>query len=398
MEQLGPKLYSWASLVDPVTLNQAHMTSKMPFIWPHLALMPDAHLGKGATVGSVIPTRGAIMPAAVGVDIGCGMMAVQTGQHKDNLDLTLLPVLRERIETAIPLSAGRYNKHLTETAQDAVDELEDDALTGPHSFDPADYVANWRMHLGSLGSGNHFIEVSTDETGMVWLFLHSGSRGIGNKLAQAHIKRAYDLCLKKGRKLEDRDLAYFTEDEEEFGFYIEEMQWAQRFALANRDEMMDRVSAAFYETYGKMFVLEPIRCHHNYTERCVVRDPNPVSSVASAVWLSRKGAIDASPGKLGLIPGSMGAASYIVRGKGNEMALNSAPHGAGRLFSRSKAKKEFTMDDLEEKMVGIEWRVTSAFLDEHPQAYKPIDVVMRDAESLVEVVHTLRQLVNVKGD
>ncbi len=391
MQQLGPKLYSWASILDPLTLDQAHMTSKMPFVWPHLALMPDAHLGKGATVGSVIPTRNAIMPAAVGVDIGCGMMAVHTGRNLEELDPKLLPVLREKIATRIPLSAGRYNQTLTTTATRAVVTLYENAFV-TLGFDPGSYVENWAFQLGSLGSGNHFIEVSVDESDMVWLFLHSGSRGIGNRIARHHIARAQELCVANGVKLPHRDLAYFTGEQEEFHAYLKEMQWAQRFALANRDEMMARVVSAFIEVYGHFgnTSWNPIRCHHNYTSKYTVEDEE--------IWLSRKGAIDASTGTLGLIPGSMGTASYIVRGKGDTLAFDSAPHGAGRLFSRSAAKKHFTLDDLRAKMTGIEWHESEAFLDEHPGAYKPIDVVMQDAESLVDIVHVLRQLINVKGD
>lgn len=388
IQQITKKLFNWASVLDEQTLEQATMTSQLPFIHPHLALMPDAHLGKGATVGSVIPTIGAIIPAAVGVDIGCGMIAVRTQWTVDQLPADRR-VLREAIEAAIPLSAGKYNNGLTETAHLRVDELE--RLAAAARFDPAEYVKNWRLHLGTLGSGNHFIEVSIDEDGRVWLFLHSGSRGIGNKIAQHHIAVAKKLAERWWINLPDPDLAYLVEGTDEFWAYIRELRWAQTFALLNREEMMDRVVAAFEDWTGEAVIeSERINCHHNYTEQ--------ERHFGKDVWLSRKGAINASEGTLGLVPGSMGTRSYVVEGLGNRMALNSSPHGAGREFSRSAARKAFTHDQLREAMVGIEYRDTDAFIDEIPQAYKDIDVVMEDASDLVKVRHELRQIINVKGD
>ncbi|QUW19091.1 RtcB family protein [Agrococcus sp. Marseille-Q4369] len=386
--QVSPKLYNWASIIDDQTLEQAKRTSKMPFVQPHLALMPDAHLGKGATVGSVIPTLGAIMPAAVGVDIGCGMIAVLTSHTAAALPSDR-SIVRTAIERAVPLSAGHYNKRLTPSAADRVAELE--ALTQRAGFDPADYAKNWRMQLGSLGSGNHFIEISLDEQDRVWLFLHSGSRGVGNKIAQRHIAVAQAYAKAHRIELPDRDLAYLEEGTREFDRYIAELEWAQHFALLNREEMMDRVVAAFESWTGAgAGELERINCHHNYTAR--------ERHFGEDVWLSRKGAIDAAEGVLGLIPGSMGTRSYVVEGLGNRTALNSSPHGAGREYSRSRARRTFTRAQLEEAMRGIEWRRTDAFLDEIPQAYKDIDTVMADAADLVRIRHTLRQIVNVKGD
>jgi tRNA-splicing ligase RtcB (3'-phosphate/5'-hydroxy nucleic acid ligase) len=258
-------------------------------------------------------------------------------------------------------------------------------------FDPARYAKNWTLQLGSLGSGNHFIEVSTDETGAVWLFLHSGSRGVGNKIAQHHIRIAQEAMTRWWISLPDPDLAYLVEGTDEFWAYIRQLRWAQDFALANRDEMMDRVVACFADWHGDAVdEIERVQCHHNYT----VREKH----FGKEVWLSRKGAINAAKGVPGLIPGSMGDASYVVVGKGNKLALDSSPHGAGRNYSRSKARKTFTREQLRTAMKGIEYRDTDAFIDEIPQAYKPIDVVMQDADDLVEVRHTLRQLVNVKGD
>ena len=389
MEQITKRFMNWASILEDNTREQARVTSEMPFIYPHLALMPDAHLGKGATVGSVIPTLGAIIPAAVGVDIGCGMMAVETGLHASDL-----PANRGRlhaaISAAVPLSAGKYNQDLyDETTEVRVDELEQMA-----GIDQAEQVApNWRLQLGSLGSGNHFIEVSLDERDRVWLFLHSGSRGVGNKLATKHIKIAQAQCAKRYIDLPDRDLAYLVEGDPEFWAYMEALRWAQRFAYLNREEMMHRVVYCFRTWIGLDALPEVgdvINCHHNYTAR--------EHHFGKDVWLSRKGAIDAAEGVRGLIPGSMGAASYVVTGKGNRLALNSSPHGAGRNHSRSAARKLFTRADLDARMAGITWGESDEFLDEHPDAYKDIDVVMADAADLVSIDHTLRQIVNVKGD
>ncbi|OYC97007.1 RtcB family protein [Microbacterium sp. Yaish 1] len=389
MEKLSNRLLSWASIIDEKTLDQARTASGMPFIHPHLALMPDAHLGKGATVGSVIPTLGAIMPAAVGVDIGCGMIAVRTQFTKSQLLGRDLGALREQIERAIPLSAGRDNRKIVATAEPRIGELEE--LAEKNEFDPARYAGHWRNQLGSLGSGNHFIEVSVDETDAVWMFLHSGSRGVGNKIATHHIGVAQRLAKQWWIDLPDPDLAYLVEGTEEFRRYIRELRWAQHFALLNREEMMDRVARQLSETMGAdVDELERINCHHNFTES--------EKHFGKQVWVSRKGAIQADAGRPGLIPGSMGTASYVVSGLGNPLSLNSSPHGAGREYSRSAARRTFTHDQLREAMAGIEFRDTDAFIDEIPQAYKPIDRVMEDAADLVEVRHTLRQLVNVKGD
>ncbi len=389
MEKLSNRLLSWASIIDEKTLDQARTASGMPFIHPHLALMPDAHLGKGATVGSVIPTLGAIMPAAVGVDIGCGMIADRTQFTRSQLLGRDLGALREQIERAIPLSAGRDNRKIVATAEPRIAELEE--LAQKSEFDPARYAGHWRNQLGSLGSGNHFIELSVDETDAVWMFLHSGSRGVGNKIATHHIGVAQRLAKQWWIDLPDPDLAYLVEGTEEFRRYIRELRWAQHFALLNREEMMDRVARQLSETMGDdVDELERINCHHNFTES--------EKHFGKQVWVSRKGAIQADAGRPGLIPGSMGTASYVVSGLGNPLSLNSSPHGAGREYSRSAARRTFTHDQLREAMAGIEFRDTDAFIDEIPQAYKPIDRVMADAADLVEVRHTLRQLVNVKGD
>jgi len=383
---ISDRLISWASLLDDGALRQAERAASMPFVFPHLALMPDAHLGKGATVGSVIPTLRAIIPAAVGVDIGCGMIAVRTQFRTDDLTGRDLRTLRVAIEHAVPLSAGKYNKTLTDTAAARVAELEADA-----KVDYEQYAGNWRLQLGTLGSGNHFIEVTVDEEQHIWLFLHSGSRGVGNKIAQRHIAVAHNLCERWWIQLPDVDLAYLVEGTDEFWAYMRDLRWAQRFALLNREEMMDRVVGCLEDWIGEPVVeSERINCHHNFTQQ--------EKHFGKEVWVSRKGAIEASVRRAGLIPGSMGTASYVVEGKGNAVSLCSSPHGAGRAHSRSKARRTFTAEDLRTAMKGIEYRDTDAFIDEIPAAYKDIDQVMADAADLVEVRHTLRQIVNVKGD
>lgn len=390
MNKLSNKLYSWASIVDDNASEQAERATTMPFVLPHLALMPDAHFGMGATVGSVIPTQGAIMPAAVGVDIGCGMIAVRTQYSKDDLKGKDLSALRHSIERSIPLSAGSYNQKISETAHKRCDELCDMAGERTQFYDNLTKT-NWTHHLGTLGSGNHFIEVTVDEENRIWLFLHSGSRGIGNSIAMHHIKIAKENMKKWYIKLPDEDLSYLVEGTAEFDQYITDLNWAQHFALLNREEMMDRLIKDFeYFVGGNVEETERINCHHNFTrkEHHMGRD----------VWLSRKGAIQADKGRPGLIPGSMGTASYVVEGLGNVMSFNSSPHGAGRVWARRKASQHFTLEDLDREMVGIEYNRSEAFLDEIPSAYKDIDVVMNDAKDLVEIKHTLHQIVNVKGN
>jgi tRNA-splicing ligase RtcB len=385
MEKITDKLLNWASVLDERTREQAVRTSAMPFVYPHLALMPDAHLGKGATVGSVIPTLRTVMPAAVGVDIGCGMIAVRTEFAAADLSERPLTPLRQSIERAVPLSAGGRNQKLTATATARIAALE-----AVPDVEPERYLAHWREQLGSLGSGNHFIEVSRDEADRVWLFLHSGSRGVGNRIAQHHTEVARGLMERYWISLPDPDLAYLAEGTDEFETYVRELRWAQTFALLNREEMMDRVVGCLAEFLGReVSEVERINCHHNFTqlERHFGRD----------VWVSRKGAIEARGGQPGLIPGSMGTASYVVSGLGYPPALHSAPHGAGRAYSRTAARRTFTHEQLRAAMVGIEFRDSEAFLDEIPAAYKDIDQVMADAASLVEVRHILHQLVNVKG-
>lgn len=387
MNRVNDHLVNWASILEPNTLGQAVETARMSFIWPHLALMPDAHLGMGATVGSVIPTLGAIIPSAVGVDIGCGMIALRLKLKLAAIEGKDLRPLRESIEAAVPSSAGKYNQSLTSSARIRVWELE----TTPGIQKAQEVSPGWELQLGSLGGGNHFIEVCVDEEGYLWLFLHSGSRGVGNRIAQHHIKIAKEYCKTNKLSLPNQDLAYLVEGTAEFDAYIRDLRWAQKFALLNREEMMHRVFDCFVDWLGVLNtpVTQRINCHHNYTEQ--------EEHYGSKLWVSRKGAIDAHEGVWGLIPGSMGTASYVVVGKGNPESLCSSPHGAGRVYSRSKAKQTFTHEQLVESMVGIEWRESDAFLDEIPGAYKSIDQVMEDAYDLVEVRHELHQIVNVKG-
>ena len=375
--------------VEPEALRQIENTASMPFIFKHVAVMPDCHYGKGATVGTVLATKGSIIPAAVGVDIGCGMIAVKTPLTRE--DITNPAAIRSGIERRIPMSAGNNNRTLSETAARRVQELS--ALAS------RDYKAidrSWQLQLGTLGGGNHFIELATDETNTVWATLHSGSRGIGNKIGNLHIRRAQTLANRNGIRLPDRDLAYLTEGTEEFDEYIRDLLWAQSFARLNRDEMMDRVmielSRHIYGDNQHMAELEiqRINCHHNFTQQ--------EEHFGEQVWVTRKGAIEARRGMWAMIPGSMGTRSYIVTGRENAMAFKSAPHGAGRRLSRTAARKQYTMADLETAMRGIEFRRSSVLLDEIPSAYKDIDEVMENAKDLVEVKHVLKQFVNVKGD
>lgn len=386
----GFKLLNFASQIDDNTVEQAKQTASMPFIHPHVALMPDAHLGKGSAVGTVIPTLDAVIPAAVGVDIGCGMVAARTRFTASDIEGKDLHSLRESLESAIPLSPGNYNKSLqrfTFTA-DRIATLE--KLAEDNGIDLS-HSPKWREQLGSLGGGNHFIELCIDNEDRVWMFLHSGSRGVGNKIAQKHIKVAQKLMKQWHIQLPDPDLAYLPVGAPEFGDYLKELNWAQKFAYENRAEMMDRYRqtlAHWMGTDGDIEV-ERINCHHNYTRK--------EQHAGKDVWLTRKGAVDAHEGVRAIIPGSMGTCSYIVRGKGNQAGLCSAPHGAGRRFSRTEAKRRYTEADLADRMKGIEYRPGAEWVDEIPDAYKSIDVVMADAADLVEIEYELRQVLNLKG-
>lgn len=367
--------------------------------------MPDAHFGMGAAVGTVIPTKGAIIPAAVGVDIGCGMIAARTKYELSDLDFCPpLTELRDSIVHSIPMAKGNYNQSLdrfpfTRDRVNYLRRLADDGATLTQRVDLT-HSPKWDVQLGTLGGGNHFIELCHDDTPKknLWMFLHSGSRGVGNKIAQKHIKIAQRLMREFHIEsyLPDPDLAYLPQSVPEFGEYIKELHWAQKFALANREEMMDRFAQSLRhfmsdEPDPGNVELQRINCHHNYTEM--------ENHFGENVWVTRKGAIRAGRDDWGLIPGSMGTRSYVVQGKGNPQSFCSAPHGAGRVMSRNEAKKTFTKEDLDARMkaAGIVYRPGEEFVDEIPDAYKDIDMVMKDAEDLVEVKYTLKQLVNVKG-
>lgn len=391
MEQISKSLLSWASILEDQAREQAERTASLPWINPHVALMPDAHWGMGSTVGSVIPTADVVMPAAVGVDLGCGMSATRTQLTLADVErIGSLTPLREAIEREVPVSMGKYRQAMSGSATERIERLT--MMAEKQTVDPNRYASNWRLQLGTLGSGNHFIEVCLDEEDRVWIFLHSGSRGVGNKIAREHVKKAQELCARWYVDLPHKDLAFLPQGTNEFWAYIRDLRWAQAFAAENRAEMVDQVVACLGEWAGEdIRAEETITCHHNYTEQ--------ERHFGKDVWLTRKGAINAEAGRRGLIPGSMGTCSYVVTGKGNRASFNSAPHGAGRNFSRTEARKRFTVEQLAEAMKGIEWREgnAEAFLDEIPGAYKDVDVVMRDAADLVSVDHTLRQILNVKG-
>jgi tRNA-splicing ligase RtcB len=378
--------------IEPEAQQQILNTSTLPFIFKHVAVMPDCHYGKGATVGTVLATMSAIIPAAVGVDIGCGMIAVRTPLKR--ADVPDLGRVRAGIERRIPMSKGRNNLKLTDTAAERADTLE--RLAKETKATPNQYDKNWKLALGTLGGGNHFIELAEDGDGTVWLTLHSGSRGVGNKIGTHYIRVAQELCRKIGVTLPDRDLAYLPQDHPAFNAYMRDLNWAQQFALHNRNEMMDRVLAevshAVYGADGHQAAIEVqrINSHHNFTQQ--------ESHFGETVWVTRKGAIEARKTNWAMIPGSMGTRSYIVVGKEHPMSFHSAPHGAGRRYSRTKARALFKMEDLRDAMKGIEYRHSKQLLDEIPGAYKDIDQVMENAKELVEIKYTLKQFVNVKGD
>lgn len=379
----------WTDDVEPEALRQLRNTARLPFIDPHgVAVMPDVHYGIGATVGSVIATQGAIVPACVGVDIGCGMNAVRTSLRATDLPDSLSP-LRHRVERAVPLGAGGAHRTPAEGRRANRALLPRyAALVRKH---PTLRKQDVWQQLGSLGSGNHFIELCLDEQQAVWVMLHSGSRGIGNLIGRHFIEKAKRTVERQHVKLPDADLAYLPEDSDAFNDYLDAVGWAQDYALENRRLMMDGVLAALKRTVPKPFEVtsEAINCHHNYVER--------ETHFGRNVWVTRKGAIRAGKGELGIIPGSMGQRSYIVRGLGNPESYCSCSHGAGRRMSRGAARKTFTVADLVEQTEGVECRKDHAVLDEIPGAYKDIDEVMRNQRDLIEVVHTLKQVMCVKG-
>lgn len=378
---------SWAnhSLGSEET-KMAKNVASLPFVFKHVALMPDVHLGKGALVGSVVATKDAVIPAAVGVDIGCGMAAIKTPFVADQLEGKLKKI-RLDIEAEIPVGFNE-NKDIEKSVTNwqnwnhfkelhrGVQDLKGKAM----------------RQMGSLGGGNHFIEVCIDTENAVWLMLHSGSRNIGNVLAQCHISTATDLAKMTNTSLPDLDLAYFVAGTLEFRAYWRDLQWAQDYARFNRDVMMARFKRIIEKHLAGGKPTKPllsVNCHHNYAEKEI--------HFGEEVYVTRKGAVRAREEDYGIIPGSMGAKSFIVKGKGSHDSYCSCSHGAGRLMSRKKAKKHFSLDDLFEQTQGIECRKDEGVLDEIPGAYKPIDEVMNNQSDLVEVVATLKQVVCVKG-
>jgi len=377
---------------------QLRNVASLPFIHRWVAAMPDVHWGIGATVGSVISTVGAIIPAAVGVDIGCGMMAARTTLTASDLPDSLRG-LRSAVEAAVPhglsKSRGGRDKGSWGTPPSTADRVwreigpEFERLAEKH---PGIRKSNHRVHLGTLGSGNHFIEVCLDEEQHVWILLHSGSRGVGNRIGTYFIQLAKQDMERHLAQLPDKNLAYFEEGSEHFDDYVAAVSWAQQFALRNRQLMMDAVVSAL-RTLPELppFTLQEqaVNCHHNYVAR--------EHHYGADVLVTRKGAVRAGRGELGIIPGSMGARSYIVRGKGNPESFESCSHGAGRAMSRTEAKRRFTLEDHARATCDVECRKDAGVIDETPAAYKSIDAVMEAQRDLVEIVHTLRQVVCVKG-
>jgi tRNA-splicing ligase RtcB len=380
--------------IEPSALAQLKNTAKLPFIHPHgVAAMPDVHYGIGATVGSVIATERAIIPAAVGVDIGCGMCAVRTSLTASDLPDSLL-ALRHSIERGVPTGFGEHTRdpviNMNATYMSESGLAFGSAFATVHDTVGDKAYSKAARQLGTLGGGNHFIEVCLDEAQHVWVMLHSGSRGIGNMIGRAFIDMAKREMERYFIALPDKDLAYFPEGSDGFEKYVQAVDWAQQYAALNRDVMLAEVVRNL-EINIKPFTLtdSAINCHHNYVER--------ENHFGRNVWLTRKGAIRARRGDLGIIPGSMGQRSYIVRGLGNPNSYHSCSHGAGRAMGRKEAARRFTVEDLAAQTAGVECRKDAAVLDEIPAAYKDIDVVMENQRDLVEVVHTLKQVLCVKG-
>jgi len=399
IEGAGAPIKAWTRGVplEDAAREQLRNVASLPFIHSHVAVMPDVHWGMGATVGSVIPTLGAIIPAAVGVDIGCGMMAVRTSIRAEHLPDSLFG-LRSAIEAAVPHgrtdNGGRNDKGAwaSDPPAEAAEKwasLKDgyDAVIAKH---PKAAHHRGFGHLGTLGTGNHFIELCLDEEARVWVMLHSGSRGVGNRFGTYFIERAKQEMRRWFINLPDADLAYFAEGSEGFIDYVRAVSWAQKYALANREVMMDRVLGVLREAFPDLAATEmAVNCHHNYVSR--------ERHFGKDVFVTRKGAVRAGDGELGIIPGSMGARSFIVRGKGNAQSFCTCSHGAGRAMSRNEAKRRFTLEDHLRATEGVECRKDADVIDETPMAYKDIDAVMAAQADLVEIVHTLRQVICVKG-
>ena len=384
----------WTPELEPTARRQLENVSRLPIVHGHIAAMPDVHAGIGATVGSVIPTKAAVIPAAAGVDLGCGMNAVQLSLHANDLPASLGRI-RGAIEHAVPVGFETHGEQRDPEREKGAKALQA-GLRKIVAGNPKiatmqkDFQATWVKQLGTLGGGNHFIEMCLDEDQNVWVMLHSGSRGIGNAIGRHFIERARREMEKQDVHLPDRDLAWLAEGTPAFEQYVEAVRWAQDYALENRREMMRAILEAIAPHLPPFRIVgEAIQCHHNYVAREMHFGEN--------LYVTRKGAISAREGEMGIIPGSMGARSFIVRGKGNPQSLCSCAHGAGRLMSRTEAKKRFTRADVERQTEGVECRKDSGVVDEIPGAYKPIDDVMANQTDLVDVVHTLKQVLCVKG-
>ena len=384
----------WTEGLDKGAVEQLLNVSLIPFIHNHVAVMPDAHVGMGCTIGTIIPTHKAIIPAAVGVDIGCGVMAAKTNITAKDLPDNL-STIRKNIERIIPLGPGRYHHKeysLSKTENQFVSQREVDQFL---KNDPNEMFGitteKWREQMGSLGGGNHFIEICVDEDDFIWVMLHSGSRGIGNKIGMTFIRKAKEDMRIHQVNLPDKNLSYFSEGTRYFNDYVKAVTWAQEYASINRRVMMTLIFRQLEYYFQNVRVNEQaINCHHNYVKK--------EHHYGESIWVTRKGAIRAREDDMGIIPGSMGTKSYIVKGKGNKESFQSCSHGAGRRMSRTQAFKKFTMDDLKKQTTGVEMQRRKAIIDEIPEAYKDIDQVMKDQDDLVDVIHTLKQIVNVKGD
>jgi tRNA-splicing ligase RtcB len=372
---------SWASILDPQTERQALMSAAWPVVDGHVALMPDAHLGRGAVVGSVIPTNGAVIPSAVGVDIGCGMAARRLDLSADELTPEHLRSWIRSMRKAVPAGLGKWHGTAKAAARRWFEEDPPPPTLGK--------LKQAMEQLGTLGSGNHFVELAADEGGVIWILLHSGSRGAGNTLATMHTRVAKQVCT---YPLEDRELAWLEEGTPEFDAYLRDLRWSQRYALRNRELMLESTHAVVAYVLGRdVDATFEVNCHHNYTER--------ERHGGRDVWITRKGAIRAGVGEWGLIPAAMGQRSFVVRGLGNPESYESCSHGAGRAMSRTQARKTLSLEEFSAAMGDAAWQREHAeqLLDEAPSAYKPIEVVMRDQEDLVEVEHELRAVANYKG-
>lgn len=399
----GKPVKAWVNgvLFDGKTQEQLLQTAQLPFIYKHLAAMPDCHLGKGSTVGSVIPTRGAIIPAAVGVDIGCGMVAVRTSLKAEDLPDDLRP-LRELIESVVPVGFNDWSKKSFQQDQTRQARSRVRKAWKPLEKTFREIVAKYpkippdartpHEQVGSLGGGNHFIEICLDQAGAVWLMLHSGSRGIGNRIGSYFIEQARREMERLFINLPNRDLAYLAEGSQLFDDYVQAVEWAQHYAFSNRQVMLDNILDVLQasELLPDFDTTEQVvNCHHNYIAQ--------EHHYGNNVWVTRKGAIRAREGDWGIIPGSMGAKSFIVKGKGNPESFNSCSHGAGRSMSRAQAKKQFSLQDHVKATAGVECRKDAGVIDETPMAYKDIDAVMNAQTDLVDVAYTLKQVVCVKG-